>query len=401
MRMHLFGKLKIVDSDMGRISNSSLTIAIVVLLSTTIVSCIRNTRSEKYLDYTETNDSLSISISDTIILDIGSFINPIPFHDVIITENNEDYYLLEDEGKISIFNISRNKLVKEFTLSSDIKMDGLSGLTYKDGLLWVYDYKNRRVLGVDSTSQCRADYLLPKVNDTINTGVMSDMPMIVNDSCIYLSGVPMMNPYSYENMYPTTLKYSRTSGYISFEGKRGFPYDDKDFFCGYDNMWRVYMGEGDGNSILISSPLNPSLLKFDQNMNYIGKFDCSSRYADSPILSCDDSNFDENKDRDYYYENHTYRAILFDNNKSLYYRIATHPSVKKNDGRYKMKPFSIIVASGKGNVLAETPVIDNNNKYFYDKVYVSSKGLMMQISSSDETKIKFVVFKYDNSNENS
>ena len=132
--MHLFGKLKIVDSDMGRISNSSLTIAIVVLLSTTIVSCIRNTRSEKYLDYTETNDSLSISISDTIILDIGSFINPIPFHDVIITENNEDYYLLEDEGKISIFNISRNKLVKEFTLSSDIKMDGLSGLTYKDGL---------------------------------------------------------------------------------------------------------------------------------------------------------------------------------------------------------------------------------------------------------------------------
>lgn len=381
-------------------------IAIVAMLSSiATTSCYRGNSDfriiSKEIESVVSMDSTSISITDTLTLDIGDYMNPIPYHDVMVTYNGIDLYIAEDDGKVYTFDIFNNKLIKTQNIKNYRKLTGLSGIAYANDFLWIYDYKNNRINAFGDNMDSCLEYPLPNNNEGVNAWVMSDMPLIITQKYIYISGTPFQNPYNHDSNYPTTLIYNRETKQVQYAGLRGEPYNDKKFFCGYDHMWRIYQSQGSDSCILLSTPLNPKVLRFDADFNYIGNYNIGSRYTGTTLYSAKyTDNFNENEDRSYYSNNHTYRAILYDSKDSVYYRIATHPITKIYDERYGLKPFSVIVAANDGKILSETSIINNPNKFYYDKVFMTSKGLLMQISSTDETKMNFILISYKKSKSN-
>lgn len=369
-----------------------------ILLCMAATSCQIGDRSFEMLSGQCATDSMSFVITDTVSVLIGDEIQPYPYYNTMsVTSGGKDIYLILDDRNIYCFDLDSLSLMAYYKDWTSSKLSSLSGIRYSDNLMWIYNYKEHFVAGYDHNYKMLEFYHFDNEDLKIDPWIMPDNPMIVTKEYIYLSGVPMVNPYCVDSL-PSTMAINRQDGSIIQGGLRPSPYFVNNSYFGIDNLWRTYQNIGANSDIVISYPLSSTVEIYTSALQQKSSFYMGSRYAPrkQPMAVRDINN--ESLDREYYLGLHSYKGVLYDSCRCVYYRIATHPLLEYDVKRPTIKPFSIIVCDISGNLLTETPIIYEGSKYLYDRVFVGKRGLYMQIESEDENIIKFVVFNQKRSN---
>ena len=75
----------------------------------------------------------------------------------------------------------------------------------------------------------------------------------------------------------------------------------------------------------------------------------------------------------------------------MYYRIAQHPLLDWDGGNF-VKPFSIIVMNEEGELLCETPIVEDYSSLNLHNMHVTEEGLLIQRKTKDENVIEFVKY---------
>lgn len=338
-------------------------------------------------------DSTSYGITDTICLPIGDYIQPYPYYTATFSKSNRDFYLIADGKDLFIFDLDSLKLVSEVYDVLPNKLTSLSSIQYVDGVLWIYDYKSRCICGYDDNKKLVESYDLNIDGIGIDPWGMPDCPIVVTPHAIFLSGIPNHNPYVNDEYRNTSLSILRNSGKIIEGGPRPFPYNVQGINMGIDNLWRTYHGRCEKESIVVSCPYSSKVQILNSQMQIETAFEMGSRYFPERVqLPSNTTRSDDGMDKEYYLKAHTYRGIVYDAYQKRYYRIATHPLNEYVLGTPTIKPFSVIVGDVTGNLICETSILKDGNKYMYDRIFAGNRGLYMQIRSEDERFIKFVIF---------
>lgn len=362
-----------------------------MIMGITMMSCSHSRSIPSSENTISSNDSTLLSISDTICIDIDSEMNPMPFVSQIYVNNGQDHYFVLDDSKLYNYNLHENSLESITTFDNLPQLNGLSGFRMWNNRILLYDYKTKTlfIMNMDGT-------LVKKYNISNNFGIdcwgISGTEILGNDDVIYLSGPPNNDTLENFDKNNTTIALNPLNGEITAGGIRPQLYSE--YYFGNDYFWRVYHTIDDSNQIYISIPASNDVFIFDKELNFVKKFNMSSRYNKNLIEPEQDLNHSEEKR--YYLSQDSYGPITYDSSKGCLYRIATHPMESDNILGRTLKPFSIVVSDTNGNLLSETPILNTNNCMFYDVIFATDRGLYMQIFSEDENKIKFVIFNIAN-----
>ena len=96
--------------------------------------------------------------------------------------------------------------------------------------------------------------------------------------------------------------------------------------------------------------------------------------------------------KDWYYSNPSYRTVIYDKYRRLYYRIGLLPREEKMKGFYNMKPSVLIVLDDGFNYLGEALLPDDVDLWTTE-CFVSKEGLNIQVLTDDEDFYTFYQFK--------
>jgi hypothetical protein bfra3_15608 len=129
--------------------------------------------------------------------------------------------------------------------------------------------------------------------------------------------------------------------------------------------------------------------------------ECLKYYAGSRLIKRINA-YDEKKEfipylndariKDWYYSNPSYRTVIYDKYRRLYYRIGLLPREEKMKGFYNMKPSVLIVLDDGFNYLGEALLPDDVDLWTTE-CFVSKEGLNIQVLTDDEDFYTFYQFK--------
>lgn len=363
-------------------------VIVILFISITITSCRERSTIVLSDDGLVSNDSVYLSVVDTVVINIGHELNPVPYISHIETVDGNDYYFGLDNQAIHIYDLNNDSLVGILSLDKLPKLSGLSGFYYSEGKYVVYDYKRRTISVLNDDASLDAIIPIGKSNVIDPWGIAGTSILLHND-IVFLSGPPS---YDSKTSSVTSISLNINTKEKILGGFRPDIYDN--YFIGYDYLWRVFHTIDDDGNLIISLPASPQINIFDKDMKLKRSFSMRSRY-NCDLLEAPEqmTSYDEKL---YYLGQHTYGPIEYDPVRKLLYRIATHPMYNIRHGGMTLKPFSIIVATMDGKVISETPIINYDNSMFYDIIASTSRGLYMQVFSEDENKMKFIVFNTRN-----
>lgn len=104
----------------------------------------------------------------------------------------------------------------------------------------------------------------------------------------------------------------------------------------------------------------------------------------------------ENEQYIFYNQNYSYRHIIYDKYREVYYRMLLHPTKADEKDYFHGKSLSFIILDKNFKKVGETEVF--SRKYAYESFFVTSKGLHIsnnhpQNPDLDEDKLSFTLFK--------
>lgn len=362
-----------------------------VLMGITMMSCFHSRSIPISENIIPCNDSTLLTISDTICIDIDSEMNPMPFVSQIYGYNGQDHYFVLDNSKLYNYNLHENSLESITAFDVVPELNSLSGFRVWNNGIVLYDYKKKTLFVINIDGSLVNKYTISN-SFGIDCWGISGTEILGNDEVIYLSGPPSNDSPDKFDRNTTSISLNPLNGEIIAGGIRPQLYSD--YSLGNDYFWRVYHTVDDSNQLYISLPASNEIFIFDKEMNFVKKFNMSSRYNKNLIESAHDLNHSEEKR--YYLSQDSYGPITYDALNKCIYRIVTHPMNSDNIVGRTLKPFSIVVSDTNGKLLSETPILNTNNSMFYDVIFATARGLYMQIFSEDESKIKFVTFNFTN-----
>lgn len=373
-------------------------LAIVIIM--TIASC-RNNTIDIPIPNIACNDSTLLKISDTISLNVGNELNPIPFvSQLYISSNSMEIYIAKDEKWLYFYDILGDSLLSKISLSNTHTLHAFSGFVHLGDSTLVYSYPTQELFMLNNNFETIWKRAVDNdCANLINLEALSASPLLFLQGHIVLSGTPKRNPYKYDT-YPVSVSCDLRTGEMAVGGNRPNYYRQND--VGGDYMWRVFHARGVGDKLVYSFPLSPYIEIYSKELVKESEFCMASRYSSLPREkdSFLKSSLEGSDEKAYYLSLDTYGSVIYDELRKVYYRIATHPKEKYREGEMSLKPFSIIVADCEGKILSETPVYYHKNTMYYDKIYISSQGLLMQIRSDNENEMKFAVFTLENEKDN-
>lgn len=312
-----------------------------------------------------------------------------------------EVYIAKDEQQLYFYNILADSLLRKVNLNNCPILSSYSGFRYLGDSILIYCYPKQELLMLDEQFEIAWRNVINKDNNLpINMEALSGSPLLLSERRIILSGIPKSNPYEYHDAYPVSFSYGLKDKTAITGGERPEFYQRKSVGGGY--MWRVFHTLNLEGNIVYSFPLSPYIELYSDKLVKSEEFFMASRYNTSPVEMSSSliGSFNDSKEKAYYLSLDTYGSILFDKFRNVYYRIATHPKVNYREGEMTLKPFSIIVMDCEGVVISETPIFFHNNTMYYDKIYISSQGLLMQVKSDNENEMKFIVFTLGNESTN-
>lgn len=347
------------------------------------------------------NDSTLLEVTDTLSLNIGNGLNPIPDVSQLYISDSAEIYIAKDEQQLYFYNILTDSLLHKVSLDKCPALKAFSGFKYLGDSTLIYCYPTQELLILDKKFEIIWRTTINKDNKSIiHMEALSGSPLLFSKEHVILSGTPNSNPYKYSGAYPVSISYSLKDETVITGGERPVFYQKKS--VGGNYMWRVFHTLNSEGDIVYSFPLFPYIEIYSNKLVKNKEFYMGSRYSNLPLEMSTSliEVLTDSKEKTYYLNLDTYGPIIFDKFRNVYYRIATHPKVNYREGEMTLKPFSIIVMDYKGAILSETPIFFHNNTMFYDKIYISSRGLLMQIKSDNENVMKFLVFTLKDENAN-
>lgn len=336
-------------------------------------------------------DSVSLQRVDTITLHTGHGIKAIPTCSQLLDDSCVAKYIVLDKQKLNIFDLDADSLIAVVDVSECGGLQNYSGFhCAPDGKSYLYDYGNKTLSVVNPEGKILNAYEIPdEVMKDVSPEPIDGSHIIIENGMAILSGLPMSGKTRFSKDDPISMAIDLNAGRV----KTGASFSDeysKAYFGGlYFNT--IYQCKGDHRSIVYSFPASNYIYRYDSDLCLIDSLYMGSRYT-KEIHPTDASALDilQNKEKrlDYYLDENSYSSIAFDERNGLYYRIANHP----REGKDK-KPFSIIVMDVDGNLLSETPVVEDYSDIITVNSHVYRDGLLLQLRSEDEGVMKFVYYR--------
>lgn len=359
-------------------------------------SCIRKGGGRVVMnDGVASIDSFSLQRIDTLTLHIGNRIKPIPTCSQLINDTTAAKYIILDEQKLNIFSLDADSLIAIIDVSKCGGLKNYSGfICASNGEFYLYDYKTKTIFEVTPDGSVSNACQIPEnVVKVVSPEPIDGSRMIVEDGIAILSGIPLSDKQRFLEEDPISVSIDTRTGKI----KTGAYFSDEyrnAFFGGlYFNT--VYQCKGDNKKIVYSFPASNYIYRYDMDLNMVDSLYMGSRYT-KEIKPCNSSPIgilsDKDKRLNYYIGENSYSVIAFDEINGLYYRIANHPRILERKDNYRM-PFSIIVMDKNGNLLAETPIVEDYPNIVTVNSHVHRGGLIIQMITEDENEMKFVHYK--------
>lgn len=339
-------------------------------------------------------DSTKILCVDTITINIGDRLDPIPSRSQIVESGGMANYVILDEHVLHVFDLSADSIIERIDLKECGSLTNYSGFTFLNSdTIFAYNYGNKTCYLVNTKGEILNSQIVPEeLIKIVSPEALSCMPPLFVSGRIYLSGKPISHS-TIDSNEPISLYWD----YRNHEIVSGASYSDeytKGYFGGiYFNT--IHQCKSDDNLITYSFPVSNYVYRFDDNLEFVDSLYMGSRYTQS-ILSKNGNILEFLSDKDarlrFYIEQDSYGEIFYNNKENLYYRIAEHPLVT-SDKEIMRKPFSIIVMDHKGNLITESPVLNNDEHLITLNSHVYKDGIIIQIETEDENVIKFAYFK--------
>lgn len=339
-------------------------------------------------------DSIKIHCVDTITINIGDRLVPIPSSFQIVESGGMANYVIMDENVLHVFDLSADSIIEHIDLKGCGKLNNYSGFAFLNlDTIFTYNYENKTCFLVNTKGEILNSQILSKeLIEKVSPEALSCTPPLSAGGRIYLSGKPISHSII-DSGEPISLYWD----YRNHKLTPGASYSDeytKGYFGGiYFNT--IYQCKSDDNLITYSFPVSNYVYRFDDNLEFVDSLYMGSRYTQS-ILSEKGNIMDFLSDKDarlrFFLEQDSYGQIFYNDKENLYYRIAEHPLVKSETEKLR-KPFSIIVMDNDGKLMAETPILNYDRSLITPNAHVYKDGIIIQIESEDENVIKFAYFK--------
>ena len=156
------------------------------------------------------------------------------------------------------------------------------------------------------------------------------------------------------------------------------------------------------DTLIINYPIDDNLYIYSiKEQKVIGKKNVKSRFKKAKVKGVDcDKKWDTKVYWKHHYNSYIYTSIIYDKYKNIYYRILKLPK-KDYDMNAKYNslniPFVITVLDKDLNIIAESKILNEKNKYIIFDYYVNSEGLWISCNNPDnpeynEDKLRFELF---------
>lgn len=341
-----------------------------------------------------TADSIRLQWVDTITLNIGNRIRPVPCSSQIVNFDSIAKYVILDENKLHVFDLANDTLIVDIDMKDCGALNNYSGFIFlNEDTIFSYDYGNKSCMLSDVKGHILNSQTIPgDLIEKVSPEALSCTPALSIGERVYLSGKPISHS-SISKEDPVSLYWE----YNNHKFITGASYSDeysKGYFGGiYYNT--IYQCLSDNNLITYSFPVSNYIYRYDKNLEFVDSLYMGSRYTKS-IKSKEGNVMDFLSDKEerlkYYLEQDSYGQIFYNDKEKLYYRLAEHPLIE-SDSEKTRKPFSIIVMDNEGRLLTETPVLNEDGLLITINAHVYEDGIIIQMESEDENVIKFAFFK--------
>lgn len=179
----------------------------------------------------------------------------------------------------------------------------------------------------------------------------------------------------YLSNYPSIYKNSRWSIYFRMT------------FADYDSK---------ENTFIYSFPACNDLYLIDSSGSFIKKKSGRTKYSQKKIKPVAESKWVKNiptsRIDDNYFTNITYRYLMYDKFRNVYYRVVELPMNKYVPTYEDFKQYSIIILDSNLNIIGET-LLPKGKKYIPEIMFISEAGLNILKPSKNEGLIDFVIFQ--------
>lgn len=179
----------------------------------------------------------------------------------------------------------------------------------------------------------------------------------------------------YFSNYPNTYKGGRWSIYFRLT------------FADYDSKEKAFV---------YSLPACNDLYLIDSTGSLIQKNDGSTKYSDKGIKPVAESkrvmNVPTSKIDDNYFTNLTYRYLMYDKFRNVYYRFAELPMINYVPTYQDFKQYSIIIFDSSLNIIGET-LLPKGKEYMPGIMFISEAGLNILKPSKNEDVLDFAIFQ--------
>ncbi len=368
----------------------------IMILSLTCILCMCSTKNAYTVDNIgmAATDSIKLYCEDTITVNIGNRVRPIPSSSQIVEFDGSVKYVIMDENVLYVYDLSNGSAIENIDMKEGGKLDNYSGFAFLNtDTIFVYNYKNKTCILTDTKGKVLNSQSLSKeLIETVSPEALSCTPALSIGERVYLSGKPISHS-EIDKEEPISLYWD----YRTHKLTTGASYSDeysKGYFGGiYYNT--IYQCKSDKNMITYSFPVSNHIYRYDENLEFVDSLYMGSRYTRS-ILSENGNIMDFLSDKDgrlkYFLEQDSYEQIFYNDKEKLYYRIAEHPLITSDSERLR-KPFSIIVMDNNGNLITETPILNYDRRLITSNAHVYKNGIIIQLETEDENVIKFAYFR--------
>ena len=152
------------------------------------------------------------------------------------------------------------------------------------------------------------------------------------------------------------------------------------------------------NSFIFSFPADDNLYLKDTNGRDLSTVFAGSIYASSKILPLAKEGAKiiqvSRVSDDHYWANLSYRYILYDKYKDVFYRFVELPRSQSDSAEGFYKQYSIIILDKNLEIIGETK-LQRGKIYIPGVMFISKEGLNILKLSSNEDILKFITFKLE------
>ena len=220
--------------------------------------------------------------------------------------------------------------------------------------------------------------------------------MFLNGNFLYIRTSPQNALYSDKVFYekPFMLEYDIVANKISrtLGNFPDFMAENSDEFFYNEHQFSWLKSHSDENKLLVSFRRSNDLMVLDLETEEQRYIPAKSNFLDKFQLIPRNQN--AQLDHDPMVTDATYRTLMYDSHRDVYYRIVTHSQDQINPltnskNNPVFRPYSIIVLD---NYLGES-IIENYERLSFLSAAVCSEGLIFYATDEDESVVTFDIIK--------